>query len=293
MLVKSYESSIKRTKNSLWKIVASGLVLVAMILVAILALFANPASDDATPVLDSSAVEQTTVKEPPIPKFNAESLQLMLTDWVATHEGTYGITLADDKGKILAESGGDTRFFTASIYKLYVAYMGYQKIDDGTHLLEQSYWNGWTRGECLDEMIRTSNSPCAEKLWNELGKEATTAKLKEYGLTDTSMTGLYTSSRDAAIILARLQQGLDLSQDSRTAMLKSMEAQIYRKALPVGFATAIVRDKVGFNEKIEYHDTALVEFADGRVMVVSVLSKNAGTGNVIKLAQTIEQAIAN
>ncbi len=161
----------------------------------------TPAASTQTQETQQAEVEE----QPTEPEFDKAEIKKVLSDWAQTAGGTYGVTIADTNGEILAQKNSDKQFFTASIYKLYVAYIGYQKIDDGTYELSEPYLSGWTRGKCLDQMIRTSHSPCAEKLWNELGKEALTAKLKTYGIENTSMTGLTTSSGDAAIILANIK----------------------------------------------------------------------------------------
>lgn len=246
-------------------------------------------------------LEQTTIEVPaekakdlpeeePKPEFDQARLSEAVSGWVSTHPGTYSVVLADQQGTVLASANPDRQFFTASIYKLYVAYVGYQKIDDGTYNAQQPYMGGWTRGKCLDEMIRSSHSPCAEKMWVELGKENLNNKLKEFGLKNTSMTGLNTSAADTAIILARIQRGEGLSEKSRVQLLDSMLGQIYRDALPKGLAPLKVYDKVGFRELVEYHDIGIVQLADGRHLIVSVLTENVGTRNIIGLSQAILQA---
>lgn len=224
------------------------------------------------------------------PAFDQAALQKALTQWGATAGGAYGVTISNQDGNILAEANSSTPYFAASIYKLYVAYVGYQKIDDGTYKLSQPYLNGWTRGKCLDEMIRTSNSPCAEKMWVELGKESLTATLKTYGLKNTSMTGLTTSSGDAAIILARISKGAGLKPASQKAFLDSMQHQIYTQALQSGFSQATVYDKVGFRGRNEYHDVAIVRFGDERTLIVSVLTTGVGTKKIAALGASVEKA---
>ena len=274
-----------------WAIEAVALILIVVV-VAILVW--KPKSQNVNPSTqpDNASTQQSTEKdeEPEVPEFDVKKLSSALNSWVKGHGGAYGVTIMDKSGDVLAESGGKEAFFTASIYKLYVAYIGYQKIDDGTYKSSETYLNGWSRGKCLEEMIRQSHSPCAERLWVELGKSNLTAKLETYGLKNTDMEGLVTSSRDAAIILARLESGKDLSESSRKKLLDSMHVQIYRDALPEGFAEQEVYDKVGFRENVEYHDTAIVRFKDGRSLIVSVLTKNAGTSNIAGLAKVIAEA---
>lgn len=217
--------------------------------------------------------------------------QGIVEKWAANHKGDYSIVITTPSGRVLASYRGDTEYFTASLYKLFVIYEAYQRVDDGTYSLDEPYLNGWTRGKCVDEAIRSSYSPCAEKLWNELGKESLTTRMEDYGLTNTSLVGLSTSANDVAIILRNIEQGKDLSQASQAAYLDSMKTQeaTYRRGLPAGFEAsgATVYNKVGWNGYVEWHDGAIVDFGGGKKLIVTVLSENAGIANIVDLAKTI------
>lgn len=239
-------------------------------------------AEPEAPIVEPQAVAQ--------PDFDKQAIKDALADWTSSHSGTYAVVITDKSGKVIAEQTPDKSFFAASLYKLYVAYEGYRNIDDGTHKLNDPYLSGWTRQECLDKMIRESHSPCAEKLWVELGKDSLDAKMKTYGLTNTSMTSITTSAHDAAVMLARIEQGQGLKPESRKKFLASMEGNIYDDALKKGFANQTVYDKVGFREKIEYHDVGIIKFDDDRVLIVSVLTQNVGTQNIVGLSQAIATA---
>lgn len=220
------------------------------------------------------------------------NLQPVVDSWAAGIGGQQSVVVQDiGSGKILAAHNADKQYFAASIYKLYVAYIGYQLIDNGTYNPDELYQGGRTRAQCLDAMIRSSDSPCAEKLWNEIGKENITTRLKPYGIERTSMSGLTTTAGDSAIILKRLYDGKDLKPASRKAMLDSMLGQIYRSALPAGFTSDKVYDKVGFRGTSEYHDVAIVSFDDGSGLIVSVLTTDTGTRNIAALAKDIKRAV--
>jgi hypothetical protein len=51
-----------------------------------------------------------------------------------------------------------------------------------------------------------------------------------------------------------------------------------------------VYNKVGWNEDIEWHDTAIVE-VNGKVAIVSVFSKGAGYKNIAGLGAEIQKAL--
>lgn len=218
-------------------------------------------------------------------------LQPTVDAWADKQSGKASVVIVDlANNKTVASLNPERVYFAASIYKLYVAYMGYQKVADGTYSMGESYLSGYTRGECLDAMIRESYSPCGEKMWTELGKESLTAQLKAYGLKNTNMTALQTSAADAAIILQRLFEKRELSEEHVNLFLDSLKTQPdkYRRGLPTGFVNSTVYNKVGWNENLEWHDTAIVTLANGRSYVVSVLTRSVGASNIRELAKTIE-----
>jgi len=224
--------------------------------------------------------------------FDSELLQNTLDSWASKTPGTASVVLMDDNGNPVASLEKDRVYFAASIYKLYVAYEGYKQLDNGEVDGSELYVNGSTREQCLDLMIRESDSPCAEKLWLELGKTDLNETLKEYGINNTSMVNIRTTAYDSAQMLSRIAKGEGLSADSQKSFLESMKTQIYRDALNKGFSSeVVVYNKIGFRELVEYHDTAIVEFKDGRRLIVSVLTENVGTRNIASLGSAIEAAV--
>lgn len=221
--------------------------------------------------------------------FDAEELQKVVSSWSSKNRGSESVTVMAQDGSVLATSGPDQTFFMASVYKLYVAYLGYQDIDSGKYQLSDPYANGWTRGKCLDEMIRNSDSPCAEKMMAEYGKAAIQTKLQSYGLTHTSFRALTTSSHDVAIVVQRIMQGTNLSPASHSSLLTSMKEQKYRNGLPKGFSGITTYDKVGFRDQAEYHDVGFIELADGRKLVVVTLTSDVGVRTISQLATSLEK----
>jgi len=240
---------------------------------------------------EQTAVTDTTERI----QFDAELMAEILAEWDQSVNGAAGVVIADGSdGSILATLDPDEPFFAASIYKLYVAYEGYRQIDSGMVDPDEVYLNGFTRGECLDKMIRESDSPCAEKLWVELGKEETTAQLRTYGINNTSMTAIRTTADDASTMLARIAQGKGLSEQSQQKFLQSMKDQIFRDTLNKSFTEPdyIVYNKIGFNEQQEYHDVAIIELPDtDRKLIVSVMTDGVGTANIVRLGEMIREAI--
>lgn len=276
-------------------LIAIGLTALVLLGYAVYLLFA-PDEVSSPP-----SVQQTVQPQPNnSPKTEPEKptlvdVQPVIDAWAKNQNGSYSVVVYDlDNEQIVAKVNKDKVYFAASIYKLYVAYEGYLAAQHGEYALDELYLNGQTRGECLDKMIRESDSPCAEKLWNELGKEATTQKLKTYGITETSMTGITTTAQDTATLLARIWNGEKLSEENKQKFLDSMKTQPdrYRRGLPSGFpANTTVYNKVGWNLDQEWHDTAIISLPNNRNYVVTVFTENVGLSNVRELGADLFAAL--
>ncbi len=252
----------------------------------------DEAAEQVEPV-QTTPEPQPIEAEPAAPVYDAAAIQAAVDTWVATQSGSASIVVSDPvSGAILATSNAEQAYFSASIYKLYVAYEGYRAIDSGDLDPTQAYLNGNTLAECLDIMIRESDSPCAEKLWAQLGKQQLTDILATYGLVGTDMTSLSTTASDVAIILERIAVGEGLRADSQSAMLDSMQNQIFRDALNKGFSANItVYNKIGFREMVEYHDTAIIELPSSERIVIAVFTERVGTTQIAALGAAIEVAL--
>jgi len=275
-------------------------LVLALVAVGAIVWFLFRESNDAATQVETTEITTAeepsslpVLQEPQSPEFDAVALQNTLDEWVSQTGGNPAVTLVETDGTVLASYKPEQSFFAASIYKIYVAYAGYQQVDAGLVDPKELYINGHTRAECLDLMIRESDSPCAEKLWNEIGKQELTDQLVDWGITNTDMSALTTTSADAAKMLARIAGGVELSGESQLAYMTSMKEQIYRDALNQGFSgNVVVYNKVGFRQQVEYHDTATVEFSDGRQMIVSVITENVGASNIANLGTMIEETVS-
>lgn len=247
-----------------------------------------PASPPPYEVADAQKeTNQPAIK--PLP-----NIQTDVENWLSRYPGTYSVVVQDlATGDILAAHNERRTYFMASIYKLYTAYVGLMMAQQGEFRLEEPYLDGWSRQKCIDEMMRTSHSPCGEKLMAEIGRQNIEGKLKELGLKDTDFGTFVTSASDASIILERLQKRRDLN-DAHTQLLldpmKDQEAR-FRRGVPAGFKNAVVHNKVGWNDSIEWHDAAIAQLANDRPIGVVVFTVNAGSKNVSLLAAAIEQAL--
>ncbi len=275
----------KRPKNDLPKKLIYATVFLIVIGLAVFFINKEPALAPVTNTQNTS-VENTsqTPNIEPLP-----NVQDIVDSFAESNAGTYSVVVTDlATGGELAAYGIDGSYFAASIYKLYVAYLGYIDIQEGKYSLDDAFFGDWTRKECLDKMIRESHSPCAEKLWVEQGKEKSTARLEEkFELSGTSMVGLTTTAKDVNIILERLHGGKDLNESNMALFMDSLKQNIYRDVLPAALPELTVYDKVGFNGLVEYHDIGIVRLKNGREVAITLLSTNAGTRRLVALTQAI------
>lgn len=234
--------------------------------------------------------EASTPQQKPI--FEVANLQAVLEKWQSSTSGTASVSVVDIDGTAIAGVNTERPYFTASIYKLYVAYFGYQEVDSGAKKAEETVLIGRTRAQCLELMIRESDSPCGEKVMSEITKVVLNQKIRALGINNTDMGSLSTTASDTSKLLGIIARGEGLSVSSQNSLLESMKMQIYRDALNKGFsANVTIYNKIGFNELKEYHDVAIVELADGRRFIVAVLTSGVGTRNIADLGAQIEALI--
>lgn len=213
--------------------------------------------------------------------------QANLDSVIPSLRGTHSVQLIDtETGTILAEYQETESFFAASIYKLYVAYLGLIDIENGDYEASEVYNQGRTRQQCIVEMVRDSDSPCAEQMWVEQGREVSTERLQGFGFANTSMTALTTTVEDANRLLLRLQQKDDLNATSEELLRSALKEQIYRQAVPAAVPEAVVYNKVGFYET-GWLDSAIVLLPNGREVILSIFVDSAGSREVAAITEAI------
>lgn len=232
-------------------------------------------------------------------------LQLVVDNWLTTISGTAGVVIYDlDNGQTVAEYNSAQLFGTASLYKLFVAYEGYRQAEKGlVDLNDKNYVGTYTRGECLDLMIRESYSPCAEKMWSEIGNTQLEQIITdEYKLKNTTV--LTSTPTDIAVMMNLYYRHPDLSAKTweiiKDTMLNQPTTKYnWRQGLPSGFSNSVnVYNKVGFEYSGTgdiwnfYHDAAIVEFPDlGRHYIVVVMTSHVAPAQIAQLATQLETAI--
>ena len=264
--------------------------------------------------------------EPTIPE--KLDLQLPLDQWLTaqTASKNSGVLIYDiDNDAIVARHNEDTKFRIESIYKMFVAYEGYYRIDnkkwdgDATYAIANDFNNKrYTRSLCLDHMIRYSYSPCAEVMWGEIGHDNLQAAYKERGFKDTNIQAITSTPSDLVKLYQMYWKHPDLSEESWKKIQDSMLNQVaptknttyarnWRQGLPSGFNTAVVYNKVGWlgdgnGNWTYYDDAAFVVFPEveknkdgekklARHYIIVALTNNTKPAQLVKLGQKIEDFV--
>jgi beta-lactamase class A len=218
---------------------------------------------------------------------SSQGLQALLNYWDETNPGTWGIVLKDFNGNISASLNPDRQFTSASVYKIYVAYVVYTKVDNGEFGMDSSTNNGNNVSGCMELMIVRSDNSCAHALGDLIGWDTNDGMLHAKGFSSTTIAfgGALTTARDSADFLMQLQNGVLLSNGNRNAMLDMMGRNIYRYAIPAGSVGMHSANKLGALGTYN-HDVAIVYHPKG-TYVLSVFSQGSNHSRIRELARQI------
>jgi hypothetical protein len=285
----------KKRSSELLVAVAAFLLVVALAAGAWFA-FLRPDNTNVADTQQNAQSEDEQQTEPEKPQLVA--LQPVVDEWLAkqpTNLG-FGIVVYDPANQqIIASHDPDRKFFAASLYKLFVAYLALVDFQNGAQDPDEMLWGGFTRKECVDKMVRESHSPCGEAMMADMGQESLRQRVANMGIANTIFAGINTTARDSAIILQYIVEGRDLNAENTAFLRDAMRhhPERYRGALVVGAPEATWDTKVGWNETYQYHDVGIATLPNGREYVVAVLTQNNGSPTPIAdFAKTIYVALA-
>jgi len=220
-------------------------------------------------------------------------LAALMQNYASSHSGTYGVALTElSGGSRHATYNGNTKFTTASTYKLFVAYSSLLRVESGAWQWSDQIEGGYDLTTCFNRMIELSDNACAEALLTKIGYQAITDEAHAAGATSTSFlgrdgSGIVSTAADEALLLAELQTGQILSQQSdRDTWINAMKQNVYRQGIPKGIPGSVVADKVGFLDAL-LHDASIVYSPSGTYVLV-ILTNNASWANIAELAGQLE-----
>lgn len=234
-------------------------------------------TDSQTSVKETESVTPAQPATTEVTTVPTVDLQPTLDDWLAKTSVDYGVEVYDiSNQKVIASHQADKPYYTASIYKFYVAYLTYMRLQSGEFHDIANLVGDESLLDCQHKMIYSSDSPCGEAVMKVLTQSVMQHDLTAFGTTNTSFPQFLTTAHDTNLMINRLAQGKDLNQEYTAKILHSMETQIYNRGLMKGFSGAKVASKVGFNDDINFHEVGLVSYPDGRQYAVSVFSQGQG-----------------
>jgi beta-lactamase class A len=216
----------------------------------------------------------------------ATNLQAVLATFSAKYPGQFGIVATNLKTGASANVNANQQMVAASLYKLFVGYGIYKKIDAGQlKLTSQTKGSSLTIAKCLDIMITISDNDCGYNLGRMVGWAALDADLKSLGLTQTKVNNYIspnsgnvnsdklTSPADVSLFLTRLYHGELLSEKSTKEYSEVLKATKMNTWLASGLpAGTIFGHKTGALYNL-VHDAGIVYGANGDYLLV-VMSRD-------------------
>ena len=237
-----------------------------------------------------------------VTRLNGDEIQAALNLTVANLAGEYSVIVHDlETDETLGMIAEENIYFTASLYKLYLAFIIWQDVDNGLlapndSLVDHPDYGAKSVTECLDLMVRTSDSPCAEAFLSRYDYDDLQVRLLRLGLTDIDMPNFMTSAGDMLQLLRLIHHQQHLSNGASSQLLEAMRNQVYGQGLRQAFLKTgknQVYNKVGFSYR-DWHDIGLLELqttSQSKWLAVVILSRRAGENNVRKLADSLEATL--
>lgn len=250
-------------------------------------------ANEPEPVIAKPPAEEN--RRPPI---DVAALNAVLQEATSAQVGKLSVVVSNLKtGETLASLNPQNTYFTASLYKLYMALLAYQDIDagelnGGQPLVQHSQYGPLDLNACLYLMVQISDSVCGEAVLNLYDYGEAQIRLRQLGLPHINMPAFSMSASDAANLLALIYTGEDLRPASHARLLDSLRYQYYSHVLRAAFkARDNVYNKVGYSESV-WHDIGFVEFSErDAVLAIVILSEDLKPALVTNLARQIEQTI--
>lgn len=229
----------------------------------------------------NAVTKTTTAQAQPAANTQKESAQIqsMLQNFASQYPGQISLVAIDLDDGASGTANPATQMVSASLYKLFVAYGIYQKIDAGA-LTDNSNVTalGKSVQSCTEAMIELSDNDCGKALGDIVGWQALDAKLKTLGLTNT-VTNNYdvngnvqgdklTTAADVATFMRQLYAGTLLSKNSTADFIELLKKDQVNDRLPTGLPDGtVIAHKTGDLYDV-MHDAGIVYGPKGTYLIV-------------------------
>lgn len=235
----------------------------------------------------------------------SNTAQIKINQWARSIGGDKGVIFYDlDKAKVIGEYNADEEFATASLYKLFVVYEGYRKIQNGEwNKDEKAGSTEHSIGKCLDLAIRESHSPCAETLWGMIGRDVLDGVVQnDFGI-EVSVGELSATPREIMKMMKIYYEHEEVTDENLVSIMKDsflnqpVTTYNWRQGLPSGFSDdVLVYNKVGWNyDGIKwtiYDDAAILDVTKtNRHFILVVMTSGVNFQQIKNLGKIIEDII--
>ncbi|MBR3139027.1 serine hydrolase [Candidatus Saccharibacteria bacterium] len=230
--------------------------------------------------------------------------QPLVDRWVSSVGGNRSVLVYDlDREELVGSYNPDESYNTASLYKLFVVYEGYRKLQSG-EWSESGTVSGTQKTilQCLDLAIRESNSACAESLWAMIGRDALNdVIINDYGIVNSNISSLISNPSDILKMMQIYYKHEDITDTSLVSLMKDsflhqpVTTYNWRQGLPSGFTRADVYNKVGWDYNPDgkywniYHDTAIVVFPEEeRHFIITIMTNKVPFQKITEFGREFE-----
>ncbi len=309
VLRKTYQrKAIAKSRRAAWVFLVSVFAILLIIGVVLLIEIGKNKNNTSTPQegahksseITGVAFGQVLPSDPALP--SRIDYRDAIDIWAKSTGGRKGVVIYDlDRNELVGTYNPQESFQTASLYKLFVVYESYRRLQTGEWQSDDyAGLTGYTIQECLDLSIRQSYSPCAETLWSMIGrKELERIVRDEYGISDSDINSLVSTPLDVAKMMHKYYVHSDITNDELLSLMKDsflnqpITEYDWRQGLPSGFSKATVYNKVGWDYDGDswnvYNDAAIVEFPEqNRHYIVVVMTNQIPFQYIRNLGSEIE-----
>ena len=236
-----------------------------------------------------------------LPAIDQAALLDFVVDYNQRHAGDLSLAIYDlSRRQQVINYQPDNLYFTGSIYKLYIAFLAWQDLDAGIFDPDEVFfaahplYGRLTLRDCLHYMIQKSDSGCAETFLGRYDRAEAQARLRQLGLPNVLVDGFYISAADSQALMLHIYENRDnaLKEESQASLLKALQQQHYRKYVIAGFKSIATDsyNKTGDSwlpgQRI-HNDLTILHLTDGRVLSLSLLTKEGGQHLIIDFAKKL------
>ncbi len=230
--------------------------------------------------------------------------QPLVESWASSVGGNRSVLVYDlDREELVGSYNPDESYNTASLYKLFVVYEGYRKLQSG-EWSESGTVSGTQKTilQCLDLAIRESNSACAESLWAMIGRDALNdVIINDFGIVNSNISSLISNPSDILKMMQIYYKHEDITDTSLVSLMKDsflhqpVTTYNWRQGLPSGFTRADVYNKVGWDYNPDgkywniYHDTSIVLFpGEERHFIITIMTNKVPFQKITEFGREFE-----